>query len=338
MSEPVRWGVLGPGMIAVMRTMPAMAASSVATLAALASRNSERATRIAADWPGCRAYGDYAALLRDDAIEAVYVALPNHLHLEWTVKALEAGKHVLCEKPLGVAPADIRCIIAARDRSGRHVEEAFGYRNHPQWQAVADLVASGRIGTVVGAQSTIAKRFLDPADIRNDPHGGGALLDLGSYSISGFNLLFGRPPRRVLGVIDRDPAFGIDRLTSAVLDYGGAHAMLQVGTQAGTDGWGTHQHLSVLASKGWCRLDFPYAQARPVECHLFIGNASSVGNLASETHRFAAANQYQLQVDRFSRCVRGEKVPSWPIEDALQTAEISAAIMASADEGNWVEL
>jgi predicted dehydrogenase len=325
-------------MIAVERTMPAMLASPVARLAALASRDPKRGERIAAGIPGCRAHKSYSDLLCDEQIDVVYIALPNHLHLEWTVRALESGKHVLCEKPLALSPAEIREIAAIRDRTGLHVEEAFAYRNHPQWQALSHLIAEGTIGPIVAAQSTIAKRFMDPGDIRNNPDGGGALLDLGSYSISGFSLLFQRPPLRVLGVIDRDPQFGIDRLTTAILDYGGAQAVLQVGSQSGTDGWGTHQSLSILGGAGWLRLDFPYAQARPVECHLFHGSSSSVGNLATHTRTFAPTNQYQLQIDRFSRLLLAEDVPAWPIEDALLTMEIIAAVMKSADEAKWITL
>jgi predicted dehydrogenase len=277
-------------------------------------------------------------LLADPSIDAVYIALPNQLHVEWTVRALAAGKHVLCEKPLSPSPADIATIALARDATGQLVEEAFAYRNHPQWQAVADIIASGQIGTITGAHAVIAKRFLDPDDIRNKPDGGGALLDLGSYSISAFNLIFGRAPRRVIGVIDRDPMFGIDRLTSAMLDYSGAHASFSVATQSGTDAWGTHQSLSLLGSEGWLRLDFPFAHARPTQCHLFIGDTSSVGNFATEVMTFPAADHYRLQVDRFSRLLLGEDVPHWPIEDALRTAQISAAILDSALAGRWINV
>jgi predicted dehydrogenase len=334
--EPVRWGVLGLGMIGLERTMPAMAHAPHARLTAIASRDPAKSARVAASYPGVSAHPSYEALLADAAVEAVYLPLPNHLHVEWSARAMQAGKHVLCEKPLSLSAGDIRGLCAVRDETGRHIEEAFVFRNHPQWEAIAERIGSGSLGPVRAAQATIAKQFFDPKDIRNDPAlGGGALYDLGSYVISSFNMIFGRPPRRVVAAIERDPAFKIDRLTSALLDYGDAHASFTAASQAGTDGWGTHQHLSILARDGWMRADFPFAQARPTECRLFVGDDKSVGNLATEIITFPAVNQYALQVERFSRKLRGAGVAAWPIEDALWTAETIEALFTSARENAW---
>lgn len=334
--NPIRWGVLGTAAIALQRTLPAMAGVTSATLAAIASRDLARAELAIASFPGARAHASYEALLADPTIDAVYIPLPNNLHLEWCVRALEAGKHVLCEKPLCLASEDIERLIIARDRSGKHIEEAFSYRNHPQWRAMESLIHTGAIGAPVSAHGMLAKQFFDPADIRNNPLlGGGALYDLGSYAISGFNLIFGRAPLRVTGVIDRDPAFGIDRLTTAILDYGDAQATLTVSSQAGGTSWATQQHLSVLGAQGWLRCDFPYAQARPTNCRIELGDASSVGALATRIETFEPVNQYALQIDRFSRLLRGETAPSWPIEDALITLRVIEAIFESARNGAW---
>jgi predicted dehydrogenase len=332
----VRWGVLGTAAIASSRFIPAMKDASAATLVAVASRETTKAKELAERFDVPRYYGSYDELLRDPEIEALYVPLPNHLHLEWSVRALEAGKHVLCEKPLCLTVADIVTLLAARDRSGRHIEEAFAYRNHPQWNRIGELLGSGAIGTLRAVQCTLAKQFLDPNDIRNNPEqGGGALYDLGSYAISACSAAFGRSPGRAIAVVDRDPTFKIDRLSSALLDYGDGHASFTVGTQSGPSAWATHQQFSALGSNGWLRCDFPFAHARPTPCHIHVGNQSSYGAVETMTLSFDPVNQYTLQVDRFSRYVRGDSVPSWPIEDSLLTLRIVEALFASARHGRW---
>jgi predicted dehydrogenase len=326
-------------MIATTRTMPAFAAAPSASLAAVASRGLDRARAAAAATGAARAHGSYDALLGDPAVEVVYVALPNHLHVEWTTRALEAGKHVLCEKPLGLSVEEVAGLREVRERTGRHVEEALAFRNHPQWTTIDELLRGGAIGRVTGVQATLARRFMDPDDIRNDPAaGGGALYDLGPYAISACGAIVGRPARRVVAAIDTDPAFGIDRLSTALLDYGDAHAALTVATQSGTSSWGTHQALSVLGTEGWLRCDFPYAHARPTAAHVFVGDLTSVGSFPTETVSFEPVDHYALQVERFSRLVRGEDVPTWPIEDALVTLETIHALFASARDGGWREL
>jgi predicted dehydrogenase len=286
-----------------------------------------------------RAYGSYEALLADPDIDAIYLPLPNRLHFEWSVRALEAGKHVLCEKPLCLSARDVAALCAARDRTGRVIEEAFAFRNHPQWAKLAELIAGGSIGPVRAVHATLAKQFLDPADIRNDPNaGGGALYDLGSYAISACNMVFGRLPRRVVAALDRDPVFGIDRLTSALFDYGDSHAAFTVGTQSGSAAWATTQQFNVLGSRGWLRSDFAFAHARPTACQLQLGDASSVGALPTQRFEFAPADHYLLQIERFSRLLLGHAVPAWPIETALDTLRVIEALQESARSGAWQAL
>ena len=339
MNRPdVRWGVLGLAKIALGKTIPAFATAGGAALVAVASRDGAKAARFAREHGIARAHGSYQALLDDPDVEAVYIPLPNDLHFEWCQRALAAGKHVLCEKPLCLKPEQVAALIAARQRSGRHIEEAFVFRNHPQWRTVERLLHDRAIGEVRAVQGTMARQFHDPADIRNNPAmGGGALYDLGSYVISATNLVFGGPPLRVTAAIDRDPVFGIDRLTTALLDYGGRHATFTVGTQTGPSDT-THQQFSVLGEKGWFRLDFPYAHARQHECHVLIGDESSLGAFETSSVRFEPVDQYALQLERFSRVVRGEPAPSWPLEDALATLRTIDALFASAQGGGWVTL
>ena len=193
--NPVRWGVLGAAAIATSRLIPAMTGATAATLVGIASRSADKAKAVAAQFGIPRHYGSYEALIDDPQIEALYVPLPNHLHVEWSARSLDAGKHVLCEKPLCLTAADVGVLQAARDRTGRHIEEAFSYRNHPQWAKIADVLASGAIGVPRAVQCTLAKQFLDPNDIRNNPdQGGGAVYDLGSYAISACSAIFRRAP------------------------------------------------------------------------------------------------------------------------------------------------
>jgi predicted dehydrogenase len=339
MAEPVRWGVLGAANIAVQRTIPAIGSAANAKCIALASRTSARA-RAAADELGIpSALGGYDALLADPAVEAVYIPLPNQLHRDWTERALRAGKAVLCEKPLCVSSDEVRTLIAVRDEHSGLVEEALVFRNHPQWDLIAATVASGRIGVPLAIQGTIAKQFLDPRDIRNQPGlGGGATYDLGTYVIAACNVVFRRAPARVLAAMDFDPEFGVDRLVTAVLDYGTAQASFTASSQGGTAAWGTHQQFSVLGSRGWLRSTFPYAQARPIACSVEIGDDTSVGALPTEVHDFPAVNQYALQIERFSRLVRGEPARHWQIEDSLITLDIIEALFRSAAENRWVDL
>ena len=337
--EPVRWGVLGTGMIATTRMMPAINDAPSASLAGVASRDLHRAREVAGALAATRSHGSYDDLLADPEIDVVYIALPNQLHFEWAARALEAGKSVLCEKPLCLSVDDVLRLLDVRDRTGRHIEEAFGFRNHPQWQVIDDLLRDGAIGRVTAVQGTIARQFLDPRDIRNDPAaGGGALYDMGSYAVSACNLVLRRSPLRVVAALERDPDFGIDRLSTALLDYGAAHASFTVATQSGTSSWGTHQQLSVLGSDGWLRCDFPYAHARPTRCHVYVGDTTSVGAFETSTHAFEPVSQYELQVERFSRHVRGDAVPSWPIEDALTTMRTIQGLFASAQTGAWEPL
>jgi predicted dehydrogenase len=338
-AAPIRWGVLGTAAIARTRFLPALKEAPAARLVAIASRDLAKAQQVAREFGAPHAHGSYEALLADPDVDALYVPLPNHLHVAWSVRALEAGKHVLCEKPLCLTAADVGTLIAARERTGRHIEEAFSYRNHPQWARIAALLAEGAIGDPLAVQCTMAKQFHDPRDIRNDPDkGGGGLYDLGSYAISGCSIVFPRLPQRVVATLDRDPRFRIDRLSTAILDYGGAHASFTVATQAGPSAWASHQQFSVLGSQGWLRCDFPFAHGRPAACRVMLGDAGSHGNVATQEWTFDPVNQYALQTERFSRFLRGEPVPSWPIEDALRTMRIVEALFRSAASGGWQDL
>jgi len=339
MKRTINWGVLGAAGIATKFSMPGINAAPSATLLALASRDIEKGRTAAATLNVPRVYGGYAELLADPDIDAVYIPLPNQLHFEWSVRALEAGKHVLCEKPLCLSSDQVRQLCAVRDRSGKHIEEAFAYRNHPQWVKLREILASDLLGPVRAAHGIMAKQFFNPKDIRNNPAaGGGGIYDLGSYAISACNMLFKRAPARVVAAFEIDPVFAIDRLSSALLDYGSAHAALTVATQSGGDGWGSQQHLTVLCARGWLRFNFPYSQVRPTACMIELGDATGVGAFPTQTFAFEATNQFVLQAERFSRLLLGDAVPPWPIEEAVDTLQTIEALFESARGGRWQSL
>ncbi len=334
--DKVRWGVLSPAMIAMKRVIPAMREASNAVVTGIASRDLVRAQAAAKEAAVEKAYGSYEAMLGDPAIEVVYIALPNHLHVEWCLKAMDAGKHVLCEKPLSMNAREAEPLIAARDRNGVLIEEAFQIRNHPQWAALRALIGSGEIGAVRGAQALMCYNNRNPADIRNRPEtGGGALYDVGSYAITGCRMAFGAEPTRALGLFEHDPAFGTDRLTSAILQFPAGHATILISTQAGPSNVGSHQHLGLIAENGWVRMDFPFAHSVPSPCHLFIGGASSIGQKPAREIAFEPVNQYTLQAERFSALVRGEKVPAFPIETSIANMRVLDALRRSAESGTW---
>ena len=333
-----KWGILGAANIAVERVIPAMAEVASAQAYAIGSRDQSKAEEAARRLSIPVAYGSYEDVLQDPAVDAIYIPLPNDLHVEWTLRALQTGKHVLCEKPLCLTSDDARVLLDAQRRSGKLVEEGLAYRNHPQWERIGQIVESEVVGRPLAVQGTIAKRFLDPTDIRNNPTlGGGAAYDLGIYVISACSLVFRDAPLRVIAAIDKDPEFGIDRLTTALLDYGQAHATFTSASQAGTAAWATHQQFSILFSHGWLRATFPYAQAKPVESWLEIGDESSVGANPTTRELFPPVNQYALQIDRFSRLAQGEAMRSWPLQDTLRSITIIEGLFRAAREDSWVD-
>src|ERR1700730_18927014 len=220
MPDKVRWGILGVAKIATVKVIPAMQRGAFSDIVAIASRDREKARLAAADLGIPKAYGSYEELLADPEIEAIYNPLPNHLHVPWSIRAAEAGKHVLCEKPVSMTVAECRTLIDARNRTGVKIGEAFMVRTHPQWLRARELAHSGEIGDLRAVMTAFSYSNRDPKNIRNvEEWGGGALMDIGCYPIYFSRFLFGEEPRRVLGLLDRDPEMRIDRLSSAVLEF-----------------------------------------------------------------------------------------------------------------------
>jgi predicted dehydrogenase len=326
----VRWGVLGVAKIAIEKVIPAMQRGQWSEVTAIGSRDPERARAAAARLGIPRAYGSYDALLADPDIDAIYNPLPNDLHVPWSAKAAERGKHVLCEKPIALTAAEARQLIAARDRAGVKIQEAFMIRTHPQWLKVRELVGSaiGEPRSMIGVFSYFNR---DPANIRNLPAaGGGALMDIGCYLIHTSRFVFGREPLRVAGLIDRDPDMGTDRLTSLLLDFGSAHAAGTCGTQMVP-----FQQIQILGTTGRIELRIPFNAPPDRPNRIILDSGADLFGGGVSTFDFDTCNQYTIQGDLFSKAILdGEDAP-YPLEDALKNMACIDAVRRSAASGHW---
>jgi predicted dehydrogenase len=329
--NPVRWGVLGAADIALKKVIPAMNRSDRARVVAIASRDKQKADAAAKALGIARAYGSYEELIADPGVEAIYNPLPNHLHVPWSVRAAEAGKHVLCEKPIALSAAEARELLAARDRAGVLIGEAFMVRTHPQWLGVRALVESGRIGElrlVVGHFSYFRR---DPSDIRSRPDwGGGAMMDIGCYPITLSRWLFNAEPLEVTGQLEHDPDMGIDRLGSALLRFPSGQASFTCGGQLAP-----HQRMQILGTTARIEVEIPFNAPPDRICRILIDDGSEFAGASAQWIEFPAVDQYTLQADQFSDAIRGRGSVPVSIEDAIANMAVIDAIFASAKSRQW---
>lgn len=331
MNRKVRWGVLGVASIAVRRVIPAMQKGEWSEVTAIASRDERKAQQAAAGLGIPKAYGSYEALLADPEIEAVFNPLPNHLHVPWSIRCAEAGKHVLCEKPLSMTVAEARQLLAVRDKTGVKIEEAYMVRTHPRWLRVRDLVRSGRIGELRSALGFFSYFNRDPKNIRNLVEaGGGALMDIGCYPITTSRLVFGEEPRRVLGLLERDPDMKTDRLTSAILEFPSGHAVFTCSTQLTP-----YQRMQFFGTKGRIDLEIPFNAPNDRPTRILIDDGSDLLGSGIVAEEIPACDQYTIQGDLFSRAVRENLPVPTPLEDAVQNMSVIEAVFRSAQSGCW---
>jgi predicted dehydrogenase len=327
----VQWGVLGVAKIGVEKVIPAMQRGEASEIAAIASRDLGKA-RAAADKLGIkRAFGSYEELLADAEIEAIYNPLPNELHVPWTLRALAAGKHVLCEKPIALDAEEARPLIDACDRSGKLVAEAFMVRHHPQWRRAKELARDGSIGELRAIQTFFSYRLLDPANVRNRPPGGGGLYDIGCYAILTARYMFGAEPTRVVAAIDRDPNFQTDRLASAILEFPcGRCLTFTVGTQLSA-----HQRVTIVGDAGRIEVLIPFnaPPERPAEIAIDTGVDLIGGGRRIE--QFPICDHYTLQGDAFSHAIQEGSPLEFPIEDGIANMRVIDALFRSAKSGSW---
>ena len=334
MPDKVRWGVLGVAKIATTKVIPAMQKGEWTQVAAIGSRDSVKARDAAVELGIPKSYGSYEDLLADPDVDAIYNPLPNHLHVPWSIRAAEAGKHVLCEKPIGLSVAECRDLIAARDRTGVKIGEAFMVRTHPQWLRAREIVRSGEIGEMRAINSFFSYYNRDPENVRNVAGwGGGGLMDIGCYPIQISRFLFGEEPRRASGIIEHDPDFGTDRLTSAILDFPSGQSVFTCGTQIAP--W---QRVQIVGDSGRVDIEIPFNAPPDRPCRIFVDVGREAFGVGLRTEELEICDQYTIQGDLFSRAIRdGGEVPT-PLEDSIRNMAVIEAIFRSAETGRWEPL
>ncbi len=323
----VNWGVLGAAKIAVEKVIPAMQRGVLSQVSAIASRNPERARSVAGLLGIGKSYGSYEELLSDPEIEAVYVPLPNHLHTSWSRRALQAGKHVLCEKPLALTAGEALEFVEA---ASRHPDllamEAFMYRFHPQWRKVREMVQEGAVGELKTIQTFFSYCNQDPANIRNvAAMGGGGILDIGCYPVSVARFLFGREPRRVIALVEYDPRFQVDRLASAILDFETGCATFTCATQLAP-----YQRVQMLGDSGRIEVEIPFNAPPDRPCRFWLESGGANQEIEVEIR-----DQYTVQGDLFSQAIlEGAKAPT-PLSDAVANLRVLDALVESARSSAW---
>jgi predicted dehydrogenase len=331
MQTKVRWGVLGVAGIAVKKVIPAMQRSELTEIVAIASRDLNRANQAAESLAIQKAYGSYEELIADPDVDAVYNPLPNHLHVPWTIKAAEGGKHVLCEKPISLNVAEARTLLAARDRLGVKIGEAFMVRTHPQWLRARELVRAGEIGELRAILGAFSYFNRDPSNIRNVPeYGGGGLMDIGCYPITTSRFLFDREPERVVGLLESDPEMKTDRLSSAILDFAPGQAIFTCSTQLVP-----YQRMQILGTKARIEIEIPFNAPPDEPCRIFIDDGSDLRGRSARIEEFPICDQYTLQGDVFSRAILRQAEVPVPLENALANMQVIEALFRSAAKSNW---
>lgn len=326
-THKIRWGILGVANIATGKVVPAMQRGQQTIVTAIASRDLAKAKEAAVKLGIEKAYGSYEELLADPNVDAIYNPLPNHLHVPWSVRALESGKHVLCEKPIGLSSSEARTLI---DASKKHPKlklmEAFMYRHHPQWIKAKELATSGAIGELRTIQSFFSYFNRDKANVRNMPGiGGGGLMDIGCYPISLSRFIFEGEPQRVLGIVEVDPDFQVDRLTSAMMDFGGTTSTFTCSTQLSP-----YQRVHLHGTEGRVEIEIPFNAPPDRPCKLWHQTSSRIEEIAIPT-----CDQYTIQGDLFAKAILDDTPVPTPIGDALANMLVIEALFESGRTGTW---
>ncbi len=331
MFKKIRWGVLSTANIGLKKVLPAMQKGQYTALAAIASRDLAKAREAATALGIPTVYGSYEELLADPNVDAVYNPLPNHLHVPWSIKAAEAGKHVLCEKPLSLTVAEAKTLLAVRARTGVKIGEAFMVDCHPQWLRLRQLLGEGRIGELRSIVGFFSYFNINPANIRNQTEsGGGALMDIGCYLIHASRFAFAQEPTRVVAHIDRDPSMHTDRLTSAILDFPNGQAIFTCSTQSVP-----YQRIQLFGTRGRIEMEIPFNAPPDRPTRLFIDDGSDLFGSGITTEAFPVCDQYTLQADAFSRAVLQDTEVPVPIEDSVKNMAVIEALFNSAKTGRW---
>jgi predicted dehydrogenase len=323
----IRWGIISTAKIGVEKVIPAMQRGKYTEVTAIASREVERARATAQELGIPKAYGSYEQLLQDPDVDAVYNPLPNHLHVPLSIQALEAGKHVLCEKPIALTSAEALSLVEASQRHPKlKVMEAFMYRHHPQWQLAKALALNGDIGELRTIQSFFSYFNSDPANIRNLAEmGGGGLMDIGCYPISLSRFIFDAEPNRVFAIVDYDPKMHVDRLASAIMDFGMGTASFTCSTQLVP-----YQRVNIFGTQGRVEIEIPFNAPPDEPCRVYQQNEDVI-----EEIQFEVCDQYTIQGDLFARAVLEDTDVPTPLADAVANMKVIEAIVRSGKSGTW---
>src|SRR6266481_8418825 len=331
MTKSVKWGILGVASIAVRKVIPGMQKSDWSKITGIASRDLAKAEAAGRELGIPKAYGSYDNLLANDEIEAIYNPLPNHLHVPWSIKAAEAGKHVLCEKPIGLNATEVVELMSVRDRTKVKIGEAFMVKTHPQWLRVRELIRNGNIGQLKAIITIFSYFNRDPHNVRHKPEwGGGGLLDIGSYPITLSRWLFDEEPRRVAGALELDPDFATDRLASGIMEFSSGHSVFFCGTQTNY-----FQRMEILGTTGRLAVEIPFNAPNDRPTHVTIADGMAIYNGKVEVVEIPACDQYTIQGDVFSGAIREDSEVPVPLEDALANMKVIDAIFRSARTNQW---
>lgn len=326
----VRWGQISTANIGVKKVLPAMQRGQYSEIIAIASRELTRARQAAQALGIPKAYGSYQELLADPEIDAVYNPLPNHLHVPWSIRALEAGKHVLCEKPLALTAAEAQSLLDVAKRYPKlKVMEAFMYRHHPQWVRAKTMVRDGKIGTLRTIHSFFSYYNDDPANVRNMAEiGGGGLMDIGCYNISLARFIFGKEPQRVVGIVEYDPQFKTDRLASGMMDFGDGTATWTCSTQLAP-----YQRVNIFGTRGRIEIEIPFNAPPNKPCKMWYETKGKLEEIVLPT-----TDQYTVQGDLMSLAILKNLPVPTPLEDGVNNMRVIEALVASGRAGTWVTL
>lgn len=326
----VRWGVLSTANIGREKVIPAMQAGMHSVITTIASANKEQAEAIAKQHNIAKVYNSYEALLADADIDAVYIPLPNHLHVPWAIKALQANKHVLCEKPIALSAAEAEELLqVSLQHPHLKMMEAFMYRFHPQWPAAKKLVHNGSIGELKNIDSYFSYFNADRDNIRNKKNiGGGGLMDIGCYPISLSRFIYGREPEKVFGRLEIDPVFETDSMASAILDFKTGTSVFSCSTQQVP-----FQKVNIIGTEGRIELEVPFSPSPDAPSRIWLHRKNGYKEII-----FDATNQYTLQGDLFSLSILNNEPAPASITDALNNMKVIDAVFESARDGKWVNL
>lgn len=328
--KKISWGVLSTANIGLEKVIPAMQQGEHCEMAAIASQSLERGKVAAEQLEIPQVYGSYKELLADDKIDAVYIPLPNHLHVPWTKKALAAGKHVLCEKPIALQTAEAEDMLAtAQNYPELKVMEAFMYRHHPQWLKAKQLVDEGTIGDLRTINSFFSYYNADPGNIRNMAEiGGGGLMDIGCYCISLARFIFNSEPQRVSGKIEYDPEFKTDRLCSGLLDFGDQSSTFSCATQLAP-----YQRVNIFGTKGRIEIEIPFNAPPDQACRIWHQQDDKLEEIT-----FELCDQYTIQGDLFSEAILNKTEVPTPLVDSVKNMRVLDAVINSAESDRWITL